>query len=956
MTSSHHIPIQYDKTNNDDSDLDNDDQGNSSSLVVFPWFSMSPSSSALSQQQQQQQQQSKLHFNDEDNSIDHHNNNGRGYPSLLSYRRTNNFFGPFSSQVQPSFNNNSDVDDNDEEDINNITMEDIKDDSTPSSRRGNNNGSNDNSDKDDDQLLSKSIPTNWFLCSSPMIHHHHPLLLSSSHYSPRGRFLVETSRRRGQPTTPTTTTSSIPSSTTMYNIPRPHRSRRRHEGTEDDDDDDDCDHSDDDDDDHEDDPLQQRRGPSIRKRRSQSLGDYPMKRQQQQLLQSQQVMYQRPLHRQEDGEQHQFVLLPPRTATRSHSSMDRPPSSLSLALALTDETQNAPLSTTTATTTMTSPSSPPSVSLQASQDVSSLIQQQRFSNSMPMSLNQSPFPEPTAPTTPIITGVTSYDTFAQPDDHTEDNTHQNDDDATMTLLPKSSTTTTTTNSTSSFWMSMLYGMINATIVIPVVMSFGTIIYQDVFFAPYTPVLIQLTMVSGIVHQLCFSAGSSIPFSVGSVQDAGLLFLASMATNMVQYCQDPSQAHYFFDNNYDEQEKNQIILATVTIGLGLATLLLGCGLILIGKFQWAGYVQRLPTCVVAGYLASIGWFCGKSGLKIMALIVVDDAESTTSSSSLLVRDDDGNQDHENHHDQEDLSLDLLVRHWYYVLPGIIGGIFIFWAVRTFRHVAVLPTCIVLLFLCFYTALWALSSTVDEATDYGWIRKSEPAPVWYHTWDYLRLDKVLWSVYPSLLLSELSMLFVVALSSSLDIAAIELELVENAKRRTEVSTTTTISNSNSNNDNNNPKQQTRILDYNEELIMVGWSNVISGATGGYTGSYIFSQSIFSLRSGITSRVAGFTLAACQGLILLLPIPVLSYVPNCFYGSLLGMICLDLVIEWLWDLRFKVSTIEYGIALSTFGLIQWLGVEYGILAGVGIYCLFQQIGLIPSSSLLESEEEDM
>jgi MFS superfamily sulfate permease-like transporter len=427
---------------------------------------------------------------------------------------------------------------------------------------------------------------------------------------------------------------------------------------------------------------------------------------------------------------------------------------------------------------------------------------------------------------------------------------------------------------SGILINILYGMINATIVIPVVMSFGNIIYQDSFFGSYAPVLIKLTMVSGVVHQLCFSALSHLPFAVGSVQDAGLIFLSSMATSMVHYCQT---------NGYGDDD--DVILATVTVGLGLASLLLGCGLIVVGKLQLAGYVQMLPTCVVAGYLAYIGFFCGKSGLALMAIL---DNDTDT-----------------------DLSLSLLIRQWLYILPGVVGGIFIYWSVRTFRHVAVLPTCILILLLCFYSGLILAQSSVSEATENGWIRKAEQAPVWYRTWDYLQLEKVVWSAFPQLALSEISMLFVVALSSSLDVAAIELELA-------------------------------KPLDYNKELTMVGISNVISGATGGYTGSYIFSQSIFSLRSGIKSRVAGFSLAMCQLLVIVTPVPLLSFVPNCFYGSLLGMISLDLMIEWLWDFRAKVTTAEYAIGLSTFGMIQWFGVEYGILAGVGIYVLCRQLNI--------------
>ena len=50
--------------------------------------------------------------------------------------------------------------------------------------------------------------------------------------------------------------------------------------------------------------------------------------------------------------------------------------------------------------------------------------------------------------------------------------------------------------------------------------------------------------------------------------------------------------------------------------------------------------------------------------------------------------------------------------------------------------------------------------------------------------------------------------VAFSSSLDVAAIQMDMG-------------------------------RQLDFNHELVTVGISNLLSGVTGGYTGSYIFSQ---------------------------------------------------------------------------------------------------------------------
>ncbi len=139
------------------------------------------------------------------------------------------------------------------------------------------------------------------------------------------------------------------------------------------------------------------------------------------------------------------------------------------------------------------------------------------------------------------------------------------------------------------------------------------------------------------------------------------------------------------------------------------------------------------------------------------------------------------------------------------------------------------------------------------------------------------------------------------------------------------------------------------------MVGISNVGSGLTGGYTGSYIFSQTIFTLRSGIRSRLAGVVLGLCEVLVIVAPFPILAYVPNFFYGSLLGMICVDLMYEWLWEFRTKVTTGEYVVGLSTFGLIQWLGVEYGILAGLGLYILTRQLGIDVGEAKMATNESE-
>ena len=154
----------------------------------------------------------------------------------------------------------------------------------------------------------------------------------------------------------------------------------------------------------------------------------------------------------------------------------------------------------------------------------------------------------------------------------------------------------------------MYGLVNTIIVLPILMSFGSIIYSDAFFRPYLPILVKLTVLSGAVHQICFSTFSTLPFSVGQVQDAGLIFLSTIASNIVAYCKDQGCS--------DEQ-----ILATALIGLSIFTAILGVGLIVIGRLRLASVIRRLPTPVVGGYLAFIGFFCGQSGLSLMSGIHV-----------------------------------------------------------------------------------------------------------------------------------------------------------------------------------------------------------------------------------------------------------------------------------------------------------------------------------------------
>ena len=97
-----------------------------------------------------------------------------------------------------------------------------------------------------------------------------------------------------------------------------------------------------------------------------------------------------------------------------------------------------------------------------------------------------------------------------------------------------------------------------------------------------------------------------------------------------------------------------------------------------------------------------------------------------------------------------------------------------AVRRVKHMAVLPTCMLGILLLFYGWMWAKGMDIEEAREKGWIGEAEPAGDWTETWKYIDFRSVRWDAMPQQFVTMVSMTLVVALSSCLDVAAIELEL--------------------------------------------------------------------------------------------------------------------------------------------------------------------------------------
>ncbi|OQS06360.1 Sulfate Permease (SulP) Family [Thraustotheca clavata] len=410
----------------------------------------------------------------------------------------------------------------------------------------------------------------------------------------------------------------------------------------------------------------------------------------------------------------------------------------------------------------------------------------------------------------------------------------------------------------------LYGVINAIILVPLMISFAQIIFRDPVFQPYLSELVKLTMVSGAIHQLCFSISSTLPFAVGQVQDAGLIFLSAMASSIVH------SLHMSGDAFTMEQ-----VLSTTLFTLSGSTALLGIALVITGKLKLASFVQYLPMPVVGGYFAFIGFFCLQAGLSMMS-----------------------GHEIKNIFDWGEL---FNLKAFILCSPGLIAGVFLFVVTQRVKHFTVLPTCMFTIVSLFFFGMIVSGSSFEDARAYGWIAPQPNGSMsFFDIYKHFQIDHFHSEFISEQIPTWIAMYFVVAFSSSLDVAAIEMALH-------------------------------RPLDHNAELQTVGWSNLVSGLTGGFTGSYIFSSTIFSMKSGVDSRLTGLLVFVLELALVASPFSIIAYVPKLFFASLQTLIAVDLIMEWLIHARKSMYLREYALVWFTFLVMIIWNLQGGIVLGI-------------------------
>eukprot|EP00208_Stichococcus_sp_RCC1054_P002786 CAMPEP_0206138434 /NCGR_PEP_ID=MMETSP1473-20131121/3325_1 /ASSEMBLY_ACC=CAM_ASM_001109 /TAXON_ID=1461547 /ORGANISM="Stichococcus sp, Strain RCC1054" /LENGTH=727 /DNA_ID=CAMNT_0053531873 /DNA_START=75 /DNA_END=2255 /DNA_ORIENTATION=- len=421
----------------------------------------------------------------------------------------------------------------------------------------------------------------------------------------------------------------------------------------------------------------------------------------------------------------------------------------------------------------------------------------------------------------------------------------------------------------ALYTSIVYGTINGIVGLPTMISFVAIIFKDPLYRPWVGQLAKLGFLASGLHQVVFTLMSTLPYAVGQVQDVGLIFLSAMATSIAAICVGSASE----------------ALGTALTWLAISTILVGAAIVMTGKKKLATLVQYMPIQVVGAYLGYVGYFCIAAGI---GLGVSEDIGSILSWRLLFQR----------------LPLIKLA-------PTLASTAALLLTLKCSRNPLALPGVMVAVPVLFHVVRVALGYSMSDAIDAGWLLASEGGhePFWkiyeLYNWEFKSsfpfIGGIDWGAMPRQIPSLIALFLVVTFGSALDVAAIQ-------------------------SDTPFP------LDFNAEMITVGTSNIIAGVLGaGMTGSYIFSQTIFSMRAGVTNRLHGGIVAVMELALFFLPISVISYMPCLFYGSLLIMFGIDIANDWLVHSYRKVTRVEYTLLIVTFFAILQFGLELGILGGL-------------------------
>ncbi|MGH2766606.1 MAG: SulP family inorganic anion transporter [Actinomycetota bacterium] len=214
-------------------------------------------------------------------------------------------------------------------------------------------------------------------------------------------------------------------------------------------------------------------------------------------------------------------------------------------------------------------------------------------------------------------------------------------------------------------------------------------------APHRPAGIGLALLGGAVVMLVIAAYSSLPFSVGSIQDTTATILALVAARIT--ADVPGEDAFL----------------TVVLAIAASTVLAGVFFFLLGTLRLGDLVRFVPYPVIGGFLAGTGWLLAKGAVGVLTDVPVSMATLA--------------------------EVFGQATKW---LPGLAPALTLVWVTRIRPHPAVIPAVSLGAVALFYLVALVTGQGVEGARAGGWLIGPFPGGGLWRPWSLEALAGADW----------------------------------------------------------------------------------------------------------------------------------------------------------------------------------------------------------------------
>ena len=310
-------------------------------------------------------------------------------------------------------------------------------------------------------------------------------------------------------------------------------------------------------------------------------------------------------------------------------------------------------------------------------------------------------------------------------------------------------------------------------------------------------------------------------------------------------------------------------ATIIAAIMVSTVVVGLFLLLLGRLKLGNLVRYIPYPVTGGFFAGIGYIFIQGGLTV-AGGEQPSFEAVSNSEFIQL-----------------------------VTPAVALALCLIMG-KMFRDNALsVPAILFAAGLIFYAVLFLNEIGLDEAAANGQLPAIESTgsliPVF--NWDYVQ--EIRWMV----IMEQADSIVVVALLCSvmllLDVSGIELLAQKD-------------------------------LNPDHELQVMGYTNVVNGALGGFPGVHDVSDTALVETLGGKGRLTGFIYSTLMVAAILAGAEFMKIVPTFLLGGLLIYVGLEFLIDWVWKARDELPLSDYIVVILILIVIILSDILKGVTFG--------------------------